>query len=62
MDFPKAFVMDWIDTDDRAPGMLHTAIDMLAGVLAYRVLRGAEDGGAAERAEAAGGPQDDPRP
>jgi aminoglycoside phosphotransferase (APT) family kinase protein len=27
MDFPKAFVMDWIDTDDRAPGMLHTAIE-----------------------------------
>ncbi len=27
MDSPKAFVMDWIDTDDRAPGMLHTAIE-----------------------------------
>ena len=27
MDFPKAFVMDWIDTEDRAPGMLHTAIE-----------------------------------
>lgn len=24
---PIAFVMDWIDTEDRAPGMLHTAID-----------------------------------
>jgi aminoglycoside phosphotransferase (APT) family kinase protein len=27
MDSPKAFVMDWVDTDDRAPGMLHTAIE-----------------------------------
>lgn len=27
MEEPKAFVMDWIDTEDRAPGMLHTAID-----------------------------------
>ena len=27
VDFPKAFVMDWIDTEDRAPGMLHTAIE-----------------------------------
>ncbi len=27
MDFPTAFVMDWIDTEDRAPGMLHTAIE-----------------------------------
>lgn len=27
MDFPKAFVMDWIETEDRAPGMLHTAIE-----------------------------------
>jgi aminoglycoside phosphotransferase (APT) family kinase protein len=27
VDSPKAFVMDWIDTDDRAPGMLHTAIE-----------------------------------
>ncbi len=26
-DAPKAFVMDWIDTEDRAPGMLHTAIN-----------------------------------
>lgn len=26
-DSPKAFVMDWIDTEDRAPGMLHTAIE-----------------------------------
>lgn len=24
---PKAFVMEWIDTEDRAPGMLHTAIE-----------------------------------
>ncbi len=24
---PVAFVMDWIDTEDRDPGMLHTAID-----------------------------------
>ncbi len=27
MDSPKAFVMDWVDTEDRAPGMLHTAIE-----------------------------------
>jgi aminoglycoside phosphotransferase (APT) family kinase protein len=27
VDQPTAFVMDWIDTEDRAPGMLHTAID-----------------------------------
>ncbi|MAI27907.1 MAG: hypothetical protein CMN75_17925 [Spirochaeta sp.] len=27
VDDPKAFVMDWVDTDDRAPGMLHTAIE-----------------------------------
>lgn len=27
MDDPKAFVMDWVETEDRAPGMLHTAID-----------------------------------
>ena len=27
VDSPKAFVMDWIDTEDRAPGMLHTAIE-----------------------------------
>tara|TARA_R110000823_G_scaffold27609_8_gene80350 strand:+ start:6782 stop:8203 length:1422 start_codon:yes stop_codon:yes gene_type:complete len=27
VDFPKAFVMDWVDTDDRAPGMVHTAIE-----------------------------------
>ncbi|MDP6978543.1 MAG: phosphotransferase [Myxococcota bacterium] len=27
VDSPKAFVMDWVDTDDRAPGMLHTAIE-----------------------------------
>lgn len=27
VDTPKAFVMDWIETDDRAPGMLHTAIE-----------------------------------
>jgi len=26
-DSPKAFVMDWVDTEDRAPGMLHTAIE-----------------------------------
>lgn len=26
-DSPKAFIMDWIDTKDRAPGMLHTAIE-----------------------------------
>lgn len=24
---PAAFVMDWIDTEDRAPGLLHTAMD-----------------------------------
>ncbi len=27
METPKAFVMDWIETEDRAPGMLHTAIE-----------------------------------
>ncbi len=27
MESPKAFVMDWIDTEERAPGMLHTAIE-----------------------------------
>lgn len=27
METPKAFVMAWIDTEDRAPGMLHTAIE-----------------------------------
>ena len=27
VDSPPAFVMDWIETEDRAPGMLHTAID-----------------------------------
>lgn len=27
VDSPRAFVMDWIDTEDRAPGMLHTAIE-----------------------------------
>ena len=27
VDSPKAFVMQWVDTEDRAPGMLHTAID-----------------------------------
>jgi aminoglycoside phosphotransferase (APT) family kinase protein len=27
MPSPKAFVMDWIETEDRAPGMLHTAIE-----------------------------------
>ncbi len=27
VDSPPAFVMDWVETDDRAPGMLHTAID-----------------------------------
>ncbi len=27
MEAPKAFVMDWIETEDRAPGMLHTAIE-----------------------------------
>ena len=26
MDEPKAFVMDWIDVEDRDPGMFHTAI------------------------------------
>lgn len=26
-DHPKSFVMAWVDTEDRAPGMLHTAID-----------------------------------
>jgi aminoglycoside phosphotransferase (APT) family kinase protein len=26
-DDPVAFVMDWVETEDRAPGMLHTAID-----------------------------------
>ena len=27
MDDPAAFVMDWVETTDRAPGMLHTAMD-----------------------------------
>ena len=27
MDEPVAFVMDWVETEDRAPGMLHTAMD-----------------------------------
>ena len=27
MESPKAFVMEWIETEDRAPGMLHTAIE-----------------------------------
>ncbi|HAI64366.1 MAG TPA: hypothetical protein DCM13_05710, partial [Acidimicrobiaceae bacterium] len=27
MDEPIAFVMDWVETEDRAPGMLHTAMD-----------------------------------
>ncbi len=27
MDDPVAFVMDWVETADRAPGMLHTAMD-----------------------------------
>ena len=27
MESPKAFVMDWIETDERAHGMLHTAIE-----------------------------------
>jgi aminoglycoside phosphotransferase (APT) family kinase protein len=27
VDVPKAFVMDWVETDDRAPGMVHTAIE-----------------------------------
>ena len=27
MDTPKAFVMDWIGTEERAPGMLHVAIE-----------------------------------
>ena len=27
VDSPKAFVMDWVETEDRAPGMLHTAIE-----------------------------------
>ena len=27
VDKPKAFVMDWIETDDREPGMIHTAIE-----------------------------------
>ena len=26
-DEPKAFVMDWVETEQRAPGMLHTAIE-----------------------------------
>ena len=29
VDSPKAFVMDWVDTDDRAPGMIHTAMHEL---------------------------------
>ena len=27
MDEPKAFVMDWVDTEDRDPGMFHTAME-----------------------------------
>lgn len=27
VDTPKAFVMEWIETEDRAPGMLHTALE-----------------------------------
>ena len=27
MDSPKAFVMDWIETEERAPGMLHAAFE-----------------------------------
>lgn len=27
MDSPKAFVMEWIDCEDRAPGMVHTAME-----------------------------------
>jgi len=27
MESPKAFVMDWVETDERAHGMLHTAIE-----------------------------------
>jgi aminoglycoside phosphotransferase (APT) family kinase protein len=27
VDTPKAFVMDWVDSDERQPGMLHTAIE-----------------------------------
>ena len=27
VDTPKAFVMDWIETEDREPGMVHTAIE-----------------------------------
>jgi len=27
MESPKAFVMDWIDTEEREPGLLHTAIE-----------------------------------
>ncbi|MFK7894512.1 MAG: hypothetical protein AB8G23_01685 [Myxococcota bacterium] len=27
VDSPKAFVMEWVETEDRAPGMLHTAIE-----------------------------------
>lgn len=27
VDTPKAFVMDWIETEDREPGMIHTAIE-----------------------------------
>jgi aminoglycoside phosphotransferase (APT) family kinase protein len=32
-DFPKAFVMDWVETGvDRDPGMIHTAIDRPTGM------------------------------
>ena len=29
IDDPKAFAMDWVDSDDRAPGMIHTAMHEL---------------------------------
>ena len=30
IDSPKAFAMDWIETEDRAPGMVHTAMEAAA--------------------------------
>ena len=32
MESPKAFVMDWVEPEERAPGMLHTAIENPAGM------------------------------
>ena len=36
MESPKAFVMDWVDTEDRAPGMFHVAMENLDGLSGER--------------------------